>query len=69
MVDFLKKAGIQRLKTSLGLCLTGVAFVFAVTLAQSPYRLEQINSFIDPWDAPRHTDEQLTVALIAFGRS
>lgn len=35
----------------------------------SSYRIESINSFLDPWDAPGHTGEQLAEALIAFGRS
>ncbi|MEW8072611.1 MAG: hypothetical protein AB2826_19515 [Candidatus Thiodiazotropha sp.] len=35
----------------------------------SPYRVESINTFLDPWDASGHTGEQLTEALIAFGRS
>ncbi|MEW8156796.1 MAG: cell division protein FtsW, partial [Candidatus Thiodiazotropha endolucinida] len=34
----------------------------------SPYRMERVSAYIDPWDAPKHTDEQLTEALIAFGR-
>ncbi|MEW7988268.1 MAG: hypothetical protein AB2803_16900 [Candidatus Thiodiazotropha sp.] len=33
------------------------------------YYMERVSAYIDPWDAPKHTDEQLTEALIAFGRS
>ncbi|MCG8086105.1 MAG: hypothetical protein AB2604_13245 [Candidatus Thiodiazotropha taylori] len=35
----------------------------------SSYRMERVSAFLDPWDAPRHTDEWLTEALITFGRS
>ena len=43
-----------------------------VTLASlavlSPYRLQRLTSFMNPWDDPYNTGFQLTQALIAFGR-
>jgi cell division protein FtsW len=34
----------------------------------SPYRLQRLTSFLDPWDDPFNTGFQLSQALIAFGR-
>jgi len=34
----------------------------------SPYRMQRLTSFIDPWQDPFNTGFQLTQALIAFGR-
>lgn len=34
----------------------------------SPYRLQRLTSFIDPWQDPFNTGFQLSQALIAFGR-
>jgi cell division protein FtsW len=34
----------------------------------SPYRLQRLTSFIDPWQDPFNSGYQLTHALIAFGR-
>ncbi len=34
----------------------------------SPYRLQRLTSFIDPWQDPFNSGFQLTQALIAFGR-
>jgi cell division protein FtsW len=34
----------------------------------SPYRLQRLTSFMDPWQDPFNTGFQLTQALIAFGR-
>lgn len=34
----------------------------------SPYRLERVTSFVNPFDDPYDTDFQLSQALIAFGR-
>lgn len=34
----------------------------------SPYRLQRLTSFIDPWQDPYNSGFQLTQALIAFGR-
>lgn len=46
-----------------------VAFIVLLTLAIfSPYRMQRMTSFIDPWQDPYGTGFQLTQALIAFGR-
>ena len=34
----------------------------------SPYRMQRLTSFLDPWQDPYHSGFQLTQALIAFGR-
>ena len=34
----------------------------------SPYRMQRLTSFLDPWQDPFNTGFQLTQALIAFGR-
>ncbi len=34
----------------------------------SPYRMQRLMSFVDPWQDPYNTGFQLTQALIAFGR-
>ena len=45
------------------------AIVALISLAiLSPYRLQRLTSFIDPWQDPFNTGFQLTQALIAFGR-
>ena len=50
------------------LLFTAVAFALLVLLAiSSPYRLERISSFLDPWADPFDTGFQLTQALIAIG--
>lgn len=48
----------------LALALTGLG-VLAVT---SPYRLQRLTTFLDPWADPFNTGFQLTQALIAIGR-
>ena len=46
-----------------------VAFSALLTLAiLSPYRMQRLMSFIDPWKDPYDSGFQLTQALIAFGR-
>ncbi|HLB31349.1 MAG TPA: putative lipid II flippase FtsW [Gammaproteobacteria bacterium] len=46
-----------------------VAIMCLVSLAVlSPYRLQRLTSFMDPWQDPFKTGFQLTQALIAFGR-
>jgi len=42
--------------------------LFAALAWFSPYRLERLQSFMDPWADPFDTGFQLTQALIAFGR-
>jgi cell division protein FtsW len=58
-----------------GVRLWQFAALFAVMLAgmaalaiSSPYRLERLTSFINPWADPFNSGFQLTQALIAFGR-
>lgn len=48
----------------LALCV-GAAVVLAVS---SPYRLERLTAFTNPWADPFNSGYQLTQALIAFGR-
>ncbi len=49
--------------------LLGVVAVGLVTLIiVSPYRLERVISFVDPWKDPFNSGYQLSQALIAFGR-
>jgi cell division protein FtsW len=43
------------------MCLASLAVL-------SPYRLQRLTSFMDPWQDPFKTGFQLTQALIAFGR-
>ena len=46
-----------------------VAVSALATLAMlSPYRMQRLISFLDPWQDPYNTGFQLTQALIAFGR-
>ncbi len=47
----------------------GVAIVsFAMLAISSPYRLQRITAFLDPWADPFNTGFQLTQSLIAIGR-
>lgn len=47
----------------------GAATAALVSLAVlSPYRMQRLMSFTDPWQDPYNTGFQLTQALIAFGR-
>ena len=49
--------------------LAGLAVVGGVVLiTTSPYRLERVTSFLNPWADPQNSGYQLTQALIAFGR-
>lgn len=45
-----------------------VAALGATLVYSSPYRLERLTSFVNPWADPFDTGFQLTQALIAFGR-
>ena len=40
----------------------------AVMAVSSPYRMQRLNCFIDPWEHPYDCGYQLTQSLIAFGR-
>ena len=50
----------------------GILLLFSIALflliANSPYRLERVVAFFDPWNDPLDSGWQLTQALIAFGR-
>jgi len=50
------------------LLLLMVVSVLAVLAMSSPYRLERLTVFINPWADPFNHGFQLTQALIAFGR-
>ncbi len=45
-----------------------VALAFAVLAISSPYRLQRLTTFLNPWAHPFHSGYQLTQSLIAFGR-
>jgi cell division protein FtsW len=45
-----------------------MAALFALLVWVAPYRLERLQSFMDPWADPFGSGFQLTQALIAFGR-
>ncbi|MCX4193446.1 putative lipid II flippase FtsW [Methylophaga sp. OBS1] len=45
-----------------------MAGLFAMLIWVAPYRLERLQSFMDPWADPFGAGFQLTQALIAFGR-
>jgi len=47
--------------------LTASAALISLAII-SPYRLQRLTSFMDPWQDPFNTGFQLTQALIAFGR-
>ncbi|MBI1732208.1 MAG: putative lipid II flippase FtsW [Gammaproteobacteria bacterium] len=47
--------------------LAAIAVLGSLAL-HSPYRMQRLTSFIDPWQDPYHSGFQLTQALIAFGR-
>jgi len=45
-----------------------LALAFAVLIVSSPYRLQRLVGFMDPWADPLGTGYQLSHSLIAFGR-
>ncbi len=51
-----------------GLLLLALPVAFAVLIISSPYRLQRVTSFMDPWADPYGKGYQLSHALIAFGR-
>jgi cell division protein FtsW len=55
------------LKVFLGLSLA-LPIAFATLILSSPYRLQRVIGFMDPWSDPFGRGYQLTHALIAFGR-
>lgn len=58
-------AGVRLWQFILLLLCTG--FVFAFLAVSSPYRLQRLTAFLDPWSDPFNTGFQLTQSLIAFG--
>jgi len=51
------------------LVLSGsMAFLLGLIATTQPYRLQRLQSFLDPWQDPFGTGYQLTQSLIAFGR-
>lgn len=48
--------------------MTIFAGLFAVLVWLAPYRLQRLQTFMDPWQDPFGSGFQLTQALIAFGR-
>jgi len=46
----------------------GMSAVVAAVAVSSPYRVERLTSFVNPWADPFDSGFQLTQALIAFGR-
>ena len=51
-----------------GLLLLALPLAFATLIITSPYRLQRVTSFLDPWADPYGKGYQLSHALIAFGR-
>jgi len=50
------------------LLLLTMAAVLALVAVSSPYRMERLTTFLNPWADPFNSGFQLTQALIAFGR-
>lgn len=59
-------AGVSLWKFGGLIALAGAAFASLAIF--SPYRLNRLTAFIDPWNDPFNTDFQLTQSLIAIGR-
>ncbi|HID83463.1 MAG TPA: putative lipid II flippase FtsW [Chromatiales bacterium] len=57
--------GVRLIQFLLLLGLTSVGF--ALLAISSPYRLQRLTSFLDPWADPYNTGFQLTHSLIAIG--
>ncbi len=51
-----------------GVLLAGAISSLALLAISSPYRLERLTTFLNPWADPFNSGFQLTQALIAFGR-
>ncbi len=51
-----------------GVLLSGAVGLLGVVAVASPYRLERLTTFLNPWADPFNSGFQLTQALIAFGR-
>ncbi len=59
-------AGVSLWKYAALIAAAGAAF--AALAITSPYRLNRLTAFVDPWNDPFNTDFQLTQSLIAIGR-
>jgi cell division protein FtsW len=59
-------AGVRLWKFGALIAVAGAAF--ATLAITSPYRLNRLTAFVDPWNDPFNTDFQLTQSLIAIGR-
>jgi cell division protein FtsW len=59
-------AGVRLLHFGVLILLCGLAM--AALVLGSPYRLERLTAFMNPWADPFNSGFQLTQALIAFGR-
>ncbi len=59
-------AGVSLWKFGGLIALAGAGF--ATLAITSPYRLNRLTAFVDPWNDPFNTDFQLTQSLIAIGR-
>lgn len=59
-------AGVRVLQFAL--LLIGAAVILALLAVSSPYRLERLTTFLNPWADPYSSGYQLTQSLIAFGR-
>ena len=55
------------LKVFVGLVVT-LPVAFAALILSSPYRMQRVTGFMDPWSDPYGKGYQLSHALIAFGR-
>ena len=51
-----------------GLLLLALPAAFAALIVSSPYRMQRVIGFMDPWTDPYGKGYQLSHALIAFGR-
>ena len=51
-----------------GLLVIALPSAFAVLVITSPYRMQRVVGFLDPWSDPYGKGYQLSHALIAFGR-
>ncbi len=58
--------GVRLWQFAILILLMSVAVYFLIIL--SPYRLERLQSFMNPWADPFNSGFQLTQSLIAFGR-
>lgn len=51
-----------------GVLLLGALLMFALLAISSPYRMERLTTFLNPWADPFNSGFQLTQSLIAIGR-